>query len=217
MRALNESLSFAVVSLVISLCLLGWAALLVGYHHFAQDLPSLEVLESDYRPPTVSYFYAADGRVIGEFAREHRLVTPLDRIPRRVIQAFIAAEDRNFYEHPGVDLAGILRAMVKNVEAGRIVQGGSTITQQVTRSFLLSNERSFRRKIREAILAWRIEQNFSKDEILFLYLNQPYLGRGAYGVASAALLYFGKKVEDLTLAEGAFMAGLDPFSGPVFH
>jgi penicillin-binding protein 1A len=201
------------------LMLLG-AAGLVAYHHFADDLPSTDALRQ-YRPKTVSYMYAEDGRVIGEFAQEYRLVAPLSRIPRPVIEAFVAAEDANFYQHPGVDLVGMARAFIKNTEAGRIVQGGSTITMQVVRTFLLSRERSYRRKIREALLAYRMEQNLSKDQILFLYLNQIYLGQGAHGVEAAALNYFGKHVEELTLAEAALLAGMaqapgrySPFSNP---
>lgn len=179
----------------------------VAYMYFAQDLPSTESLKN-YRPNTVSFVYSDDGRVIGEFATEHRLVVPLEKIPRHVLLAFVAAEDANFFNHPGVDLIGIARAFYVNYMAGRIVQGGSTITQQVTRSFLLTNEKTYTRKIKEALLAWRIEQNLSKDEILFLYLNQIYLGRGAYGVQSASRIYFNKDVNDLTLAEAALIAGL---------
>jgi penicillin-binding protein 1A len=179
----------------------------VTYMHFAQDLPSIESLKN-YRPNTVSFVFSDDGRVIGEYATEHRLVVPLEKVPRHVILAFVAAEDANFFNHPGVDLLGIARAFYVNYMAGRIVQGGSTITQQVTRSFLLSNEKTYKRKIKEALLAWRIEQNLTKEEILFLYLNQIYLGRGAYGVQSASKIYFGKDVSDLTLAEAALIAGL---------
>ncbi|MEW5723949.1 MAG: PBP1A family penicillin-binding protein [Thermodesulfobacteriota bacterium] len=187
-----------------------WAAwtLLVAYHHFEQDLPTLSFLKLEYRPPGVSRFYAADGRLLGEFAEEYRVVVPYQDIPRPVVLAFVAAEDANFFQHPGVDLVGVFRAFLRNIEAGRIVQGGSTITQQITRSFLLSRERSYRRKIREALLAWRLEKNLSKQEILFLYLNQIYLGEGAYGVGGAARVYFNKRVGELTLAEAALLAGL---------
>ena len=207
-------------SLVAGLVMLLAFAGLVAYHHFADELPSTKTLQQ-YRPKTVSYMYAKDGRVIGEFAHEFRLVTPLSRIPKKVIEAFVAAEDANFFQHPGVDLVGMARAFIKNAEAGRIVQGGSTITMQVVRTFLLSRKRSYRRKIREALLAYRMEQNLSKDQILYLYLNQIYLGQGAYGVEAAALTYFGKHVEKLTLAEAALLAGLvkapgrySPFSNP---
>ncbi|MFH1091575.1 MAG: transglycosylase domain-containing protein, partial [Pseudomonadota bacterium] len=198
-----------VVTFLGLLIFLAGLGLWMVYDHFSQDLPPIGALKQEYRPPTVSYFYAEDGKtVIGEFCREHRLVVPMDQIPRRVIMAFVAAEDANFFNHPGFDLSGIIRAFVRNTEAGRIVQGGSTITQQVTRAFLLSKEKSYGRKIREAILSYRLEQNLTKDEILYLYLNQIYLGHGSYGVESAALNYFGKHVGELSLAEAALIAGL---------
>ncbi|MEW6261388.1 MAG: PBP1A family penicillin-binding protein, partial [Thermodesulfobacteriota bacterium] len=147
-------------------------------------------------------------QVMAEFYRERRRVLPIEAIPEKLKQAFIAAEDSRFYSHPGIDLLGILRAVFKNIEAGGIVQGGSTITQQVTKSFLLTPEKSFMRKFKEAILAYRIDQAFTKDEILYLYLNQIYLGQGAYGVESAAEIYFGKTAQELTLSEMAILAGL---------
>ncbi|MFP4476337.1 MAG: penicillin-binding protein 1A [Desulfatibacillaceae bacterium] len=177
------------------------------YMHFSRDLPKINSLK-DYNPPTITRVYSDDGREIAEFFKERRIVVPLDQMPDMLKQAFIAAEDARFYEHEGIDLLGILRAAVKNIEAGAIVQGGSTITQQVTRSFLLSSERSYTRKAREAILAYRIEKAFTKDEILFLYLNQIYLGNGAYGVEAAAQNYFAKSCQKLTLAECAMLAGL---------
>jgi penicillin-binding protein 1A len=191
-----------------------------AYRHLAADLPRIDSLV-DYRPPIISSVYADDGRKIGEFYTERRIVVDLDRIPQRLRQAFVAAEDSRFYQHRGIDLVGIARAFFKNLEAGTIVQGGSTITQQVTKSFLLTPERSYSRKIKEAILAYRIDRVFSKDEILYLYLNQIYLGHGAYGVAAAAENYFDKPVADLSLAECAMLAGLpqapsrySPFSHP---
>ena len=215
-----EYLPFRLALFILPLLFLPLAVALVGYYHFTQDLPSIESLQN-YRPKTITYVYADDGRTIGEFAEERRLVLPLSRVPKRVILAFVAAEDANFYNHPGVDILGIVRALIRNLQAGRIVQGGSTITQQVTRSFLLSNEKTLDRKIREALLAYRIEQNLTKDEILYLYLNQIYLGHGAYGVESAANVYFGKHVSELTLAEAALLAGLtrapsrySPFRAP---
>ena len=179
-----------------------------SYYYFSQDLPSVNALKREYLPPTVSYMYADDGTIIGEFYKEHRLVVSLDDMPIYLIQAFVAAEDRNFFNHPGVDISGVIRAFIRNREAGKIIQGGSTITQQVTRSFLLSGEKTYERKIKEAILAYRIEQNLTKEDILFLYLNQIYLGEGAYGVESAAKIYFGKRSLDLTLAEASMIAGL---------
>jgi penicillin-binding protein 1A len=191
-----------------------------AYRHLAADLPRIDSLV-DYRPPIISSVYADDGRKIGEFYTERRIVVDLDQIPQRLRQAFVAAEDSRFYQHRGIDLVGIARAFFKNLEAGTIVQGGSTITQQVTKSFLLTPERSYSRKIKEAILAYRIDRVFSKDEILYLYLNQIYLGHGAYGVAAAAENYFDKPVADLSLAECAMLAGLpqapsrySPFSHP---
>ena len=191
-----------------------------AYRHLAADLPRIDSLV-DYRPPIISSVYADDGRKIGEFYTERRIVIGLDQIPQRLRQAFVAAEDSRFYQHRGIDLVSIARAFFKNLEAGAIVQGGSTITQQVTKSFLLTPERSYSRKIKEAILAYRIDRVFSKDEILYLYLNQIYLGHGAYGVAAAAENYFDKPVADLSLAECAMLAGLpqapsrySPFSHP---
>ncbi len=179
----------------------------MAYRHFSVDLPSIAALR-EYRPPTVTTVYSDDGRKIAEFFRQRRIVIPLEEIPETLIQAFIAAEDSRFYEHPGIDLKSIVRAFLKNLEAGTVVQGGSTITQQVTKSFLLTPERNYRRKAREAILAYRIDKAFSKDRILYLYLNQIYLGHGAYGVQAAAGNYFNKSAGDLTLAESAMLAGL---------
>ena len=162
----------------------------------------------DFNPPTISYVYAGDGTTLAELYREHRLVVPLDQIPPVVISAFLAAEDSNFYHHQGVDLLGLVRAAKANFEAGEKKQGASTITQQMIRTFLLSNERTYDRKLREIVLAWRVERSFSKDYILYLYLNRIYLGRGAYGVESAARLYFGKSIREVTLSEASMLAGL---------
>jgi len=187
--------------------LLGGLALVVGYQYVSQDLPRITSL-MDYRPSIISRVYAEDQRVIAEFFKERRVVIPLNEVPPLLVKAFVAAEDSRFFQHQGVDPVGILRAALKNLEAGTIKQGGSTITQQVTRSFLLTPERSYIRKIKEIILSYRIEKAFSKDEILFLYLNQIYLGHGAYGVQAAAENYFGKPVKELSLAECAVLAGL---------
>ena len=178
-----------------------------GFYLVTRDLPEIYSLK-DYRPDIVSTVYADDGTPVAEFFRERRIVVPTERIPNLLVQAFVAAEDSRFFQHEGLDYIGILRAMYKNVMAAGIVQGGSTITQQVTKSLLLTPERSITRKIREAILAYRIEKYLSKDEILYLYLNQIYLGHSAYGVEAAAQTYFGKHVQDLTLAECAMLAGL---------
>jgi penicillin-binding protein 1A len=179
----------------------------LSYFYFAADLPSVETLKN-YTPPTVTKFFSDDGEIIAEISLEKREVVSLDRMPPHLVQAFLASEDNRFFQHKGLDYLAILRASLKNIFSGEIVQGGSTITQQVVKSLLLSPERRFSRKIREAILAYRIEKYLSKEEILYLYLNQIYLGHGAYGVAAAAESYFGKSVEELTLAESAMLAGL---------
>ncbi|MDO9111553.1 MAG: PBP1A family penicillin-binding protein [Desulfatirhabdiaceae bacterium] len=185
----------------------GIAAGILFYFYINEDLPKISKL-SDYHPPIVTTVYSDDNRKIGEFYKERRIVIPVSRIPQILKEAFIAAEDSRFYSHPGIDVIGIFRALLKNIEAGGVVQGGSTITQQVTKSFLLTPERSYTRKIKEAILAYRISKAFSKDEILFLYLNQIYLGHGAYGIEAASENYFGKPVTDLNIAECALLAGL---------
>jgi penicillin-binding protein 1A len=170
-----------------------------------RELPSIDSLKN-YEPKEVSLVFSRDDELIGEFFEERRRV--IHEFPEWVKNAFLAAEDSNFYRHQGVDFMGILRAAYINFKAGSIRQGASTITQQVARAFLLSNERTYARKLKEAILAWRIEQELSKDQILHLYLNHVYLGHGAYGVAAAAEIYFGKKVNELTIAEAAILGGL---------
>ena len=180
---------------------------IVSFFYLTHDLPSIETLKN-YRPATITKFFSEDGEIIGEFFIEKREVVSLDRVPHHLVQAFIAGEDARFFQHKGLDYIAILRALFRNIFSGEIVQGGSTITQQVVKSILLSPEKSFTRKIREAILAFKIEKYLSKEEILFLYLNQIYLGQGAYGVATAAENYFGKSVEELNLAESALLAGL---------
>lgn len=170
-----------------------------------KDLPSIESLQV-YEPKEVSKVLSQDGEVIGEFFEERRIVEK--DIPVIIKQAFIAAEDSSFYSHQGLDFLGILRAAYINFKSGSRRQGASTITQQVARAFLLSPEKTYTRKIREAILAWQIEQSLSKDEILHLYLNHIYLGHGAYGVAAAAEVYFGKKLHEVSLAEAAILGGL---------
>ncbi len=175
---------------------------------FARDLPDSGEL-ARYEPPVVSRVYAADGQLIGEFASEKRIFVPYAAIPQRVVQAFIAAEDQRFFSHAGIDPQGTLRALRSNVRGnGARLQGGSTITQQVAKNFFLTAERSVERKIKEALLAIRLERAFSKSKILELYLNQIFLGRQAYGVAAAAQVYFGKRLEELSVAEAAFLAGL---------
>lgn len=171
------------------------------------ELPRVDKL-ADYRPPIVSQVFGDDGRLVGEFYIERRLVVPVNQMPRKLIQAFVAAEDANFYAHKGVDYLGIVRAVFKNLSTMRKKEGASTITQQVTKTMLLTPEKRISRKIKEAILATRLEQKLTKDEILYLYLNQIYLGAGAYGVEAAAETYFGKSVTQLNLAETALLAGL---------
>ncbi len=170
-------------------------------------LPDISGLRS-YNPPMVTEVLDADHHPIAYWYREKRWPVPLSKMPKRLIQAFLAAEDARFYEHPGIDFIGVIRAILKNVEAGEIVEGASTITQQVTRSLLLTPKRSWIRKIKEAILAWQIDAALTKDQILTIYLNQIYLGEGAYGVEAAARTYFAKHVWDLNLAECALFAGL---------
>jgi penicillin-binding protein 1A len=179
-------------------------------YYYAQDLPDYSQL-SHYHPPAVTRIYSGDGKLMEEYAKEHRIFVPISTIPPSIIEAFIAAEDKNFYNHPGIDVVGIIRAAlvnVINVVQHRRMEGASTITQQVVKNFLLTSERSLARKIKEAILSYMISKTFSKDQILELYLNQMYLGRGAYGVAAAAEVYFNKSIEELSLAESAFIAAL---------
>lgn len=179
----------------------------IAYWYVGRDLPKISSL-LDYRPSIITSVYSDDDRKIGEFFKERRIVIPLSEMPETLIQAFIAAEDSRFFLHQGIDIFSIVRAFFKNIEAGAIVQGGSTITQQLTKSFFLTPEKSYRRKIKEAILAYRIDRRFSKEEILFLYLNQIYLGHGAYGVEAAAENYFGKSAKELNLSECSMLAGL---------
>jgi penicillin-binding protein 1A len=178
--------------------------------HFSKDLPDYSQLQN-YEPPVMTRVHAADGSLLAEYANERRLYMPIQAVPKLVINAFIAAEEKNFYQHPGVDIYGIARATllyIENYGSSRRPQGASTITQQVAKNFLLTNELSVTRKIKEALLALRIERTYSKDRILELYLNQIYLGLGAYGVAAASLLYFDKSVHELTIAEAAYLAAL---------
>lgn len=176
------------------------------YRAFSADLPKIPDLRS-YRPKTVSTFYAEDGTVIGLFYREKRFPIPLNSIPYHVVNAFLAAEDARFFSHTGIDWPGVVRALVKNIEVGNFAQGGSTITQQVTRNFLLSKEKKISRKIREGLLSFRLEKSLSKEEILAIYLNEIYLGKGAYGIEAAAGTHFGKTAKDLSIAEAAMLAG----------
>jgi penicillin-binding protein 1A len=200
----------ALLSLMGITAVMGLVAVFYVIHMFSQDLPDYQKL-AHYEPPISTRIHAADGQLIEEFAKEKRVFVPVDIIPKQVKEAFLSAEDRNFYHHPGVDFMGIGRAIATNLAhagQGKRLVGGSTITQQVAKNFLLGNEVSYKRKIREAIIAFRIEKTFSKDQILELYLNEIYLGRGNYGVAAAALGYFNKSLDELTLSEAAYLATL---------
>jgi penicillin-binding protein 1A len=206
---------FAAGSLVFLVAVAAVAGLL---YHFSKDLPDYSQLQ-DYEPPVMTRVHAADGELLAEYAKERRLYLPIQAVPKLVINAFISAEDKNFYEHAGLDFNGIARAgwlYLQNLGTNKRPQGASTITQQVAKNFLLTNEVSFARKIKEALLALKIERTYTKDKILELYLNEIYLGFGAYGVAAAALLYFDKPVNELTVAEAAYLAALPKAPG-VLH
>ncbi|MGN6410312.1 MAG: penicillin-binding protein 1A [Nitrobacter sp.] len=192
------------------LFLVGVAAAAGLIWHFSKDLPDYSHLQNS-EPPVMTRVHASDGSLLGEYAKERRLYLPIQAVPKLVINAFLAAEDKNFYEHGGIDYSGMLRAALlyaQNYGSNKRPQGASTITQQVAKNFLLTNEVSFTRKIKEALLAMRIERAYSKDKILELYLNEIYLGLGAYGIAAASLVYFDKSVNELTVAEAAYLAAL---------
>ncbi len=206
-RFLGYLASIGAVALIIAA-----GGLWIGYQYFSTDLPDYTGLKT-YEPPVMSRVHASDGALLAEYATERRLFLPSAAIPALVKQAFISAEDKNFYQHNGVDPEGILRAVIRAATdrlsgSSKRAQGASTITQQVAKNFLLDNSYDVERKIKEAILAIRIEQAFTKDQILELYLNQIYLGVGSYGVAAASLLYFDKSVHELTIAEAAYLAAL---------
>ena len=186
---------------ILTLAFIGYFFYLLG------TLPKVDRL-ADYRPPILSQVFGVDDTLVGEFYLERRTVVPVEKMPKRLIQAFVSAEDSNFYQHKGIDYLGILRAAFKNVVSMSKKEGASTITQQVAKSMLLTPEKKFSRKLKEAILAKRMEERLSKDEILYIYLNQIYMGAGAYGVQLAAETYFGKEVDKLNLAEMAMLAGL---------
>ncbi len=195
--------------------LVGVAAAAGLIWHFSQDLPDYSQLQ-DYEPMVMTRVHAADGSLLAEYSKERRLYLPIQAVPKLVINAFLAAEDKNFYEHGGVDYSGMARAALlyaQNFGSGRRPQGASTITQQVAKNFFFSNEVSFSRKIKEALLAMRLERAYSKDKILELYLNEIYLGFGAYGIAAASLVYFDKSVNELTVAEASFLAALPKAPG----
>ncbi|MDC1330738.1 PBP1A family penicillin-binding protein, partial [Pelagibacteraceae bacterium] len=196
--------------LVLSICLLSAFSVLAVLWAFSNNLPDYKFLKN-YKPSVSSKVYSGDGELVNDFSSEKRIFVPYKSISVKVINSFLSAEDKNFYSHPGVDAKGVLRAIINNVSnvvASRRLEGASTITQQVAKNFLLTNEVSLNRKIKEAILAFRIERALSKERILELYLNQIYLGEGAYGVASASLEYFDKSISELSYEEAALLAAL---------
>ena len=198
----------ALFSLGIIGTIFGLAAIGVVMHYFSRNLPDISDL-SHYEPPIVTRAYASDGKLLASFSKQNRVYVPFSAIPPLVIHAFLSAEDKNFYSHAAVDLPGILRAAVFDItHPHHRKMGGSTITQQVAKNFFLSDKVTYTRKIKEAILSFRIEQAYSKDQILALYLNEIYLGQGTYGVAAAALQYFDKPLDELTVPEAAFLATL---------
>ena len=200
----NLFISFIGIFLLISILLL------VILWNFSNNIPDYKFLKN-YKPPVSSKVYAGDGNLVADFSKEKRIFVPYRSIPKNVINAFLSAEDKNFFSHPGVDAKGVLRATInnfKNIMTSKRLEGASTITQQVAKNFLLTNEVSLNRKLKEAILAFRIERALTKERILELYLNQIYLGSGAYGVAAASLEYFDKSIKELDYAEAALLAAL---------
>lgn len=202
-------LATGIVTLM-TLAMIGGVAVFAVIQHYSADLPSIEKL-SNYEPATATRLYAGNGKLLVEYATQKRIFVPMEAMPKRLIQAFLSAEDKNFYEHPGVDFIGVVRAVfinLSNMGSDARLVGASTITQQVVKNFLLTNEQSFERKIKEALLAFRISKVLPKETVLELYLNDIYLGFGSYGVAAASLNYFNKSLDELTLEEAAFLAAL---------
>ena len=218
LKFLNFSLKFLIIFLVVLIFFI-----FSTLWYFSAGLPDYKKL-SNYQPPISSRVYSENSELIAEYAIEKRLFIPFESIPEKVINSFLAAEDKNFFNHPGIDAKGILRAIIKNIKnisQNKRLEGASTITQQVAKNFLLSNEVSMKRKIKEAILAFRIERTYNKERILELYLNQIYLGQGTYGIAAASLEYFDKSIKDLDYSESALLAALpkapskyDPYRYP---
>ncbi len=199
-----------IIVVIISSILLSGVLVLSVLWTFSNNIPDYKFLKN-YKPPVSSKVYSGDGTLVADFSREKRVFVPYESIPKNVINSFLSAEDKNFFSHPGVDAKGVLRAVINNISnilKSKRLEGASTITQQVAKNFLLSNEISINRKIKEAILAFRIERALSKERILELYLNQIYLGGGAYGVAAASLEYFDKSIKDLSYEESALLAAL---------
>ena len=201
----NFFVKFSIISLIVI-----FVFALSTLWYFSIGLPDYKKL-TNYQPPISSRVYSDDGKLIAEYALQKRLFVPYESVPEIIINSFLSAEDKNFFSHPGVDAKGILRAVVKNlknISQNKRLEGASTITQQVAKNFLLTNEVSFKRKIKEAILAFRIERAYSKERILELYLNQIYLGQGTYGIAAASLEYFDKSIKELTYSDAALLAAL---------
>lgn len=208
----KSTLAQKCVAALLAMVVVAWLSVVALAEYYSHDLPDIEQL-AQYNPSVTTRLYAGDGRLLEEYAREKRIYVPITAMPRVLINAFIAAEDKNFYTHPGVDFFGIVRAITQNITnritgSERALIGASTITQQVAKNMLLSRERTYARKIKEAILATRMTQAYSKDRILELYLNEIYLGSGSYGVAAAALNYFNKSIDELTVEEAALLAAL---------
>ena len=204
-KFINFSLKFVIIFLAVVL-LFTFSTL----WYFSAGLPDYKKL-SNYQPPISSRVYSGNNKLIAEYAIEKRLFIPYESIPDKVINSFLSAEDKNFFSHPGVDAKGILRAVIKNIKnisQNKRLEGASTITQQVAKNFLLTNEVSLRRKVKEAILAFRIERAYTKERILELYLNQIYLGQGTYGIAAASLEFFDKSIKELNYSEAALLAAL---------
>ena len=205
LKFLNFSIKFLIIFSIAILIFL-----LTTLWYFSIGLPDYKKL-SNYQPPISSRVYSNNGKLIAEYALQKRLFVPYDSIPKIVVNSFLSAEDKNFFTHPGIDAKGILRAIIKNlrnISQNKRLEGASTITQQVAKNFLLTNEVSLKRKIKEAILAFRIERAYSKERILELYLNQIYLGQGTYGIAAASLEYFDKSIKELTYSDAALLAAL---------
>ena len=199
-----------ILILITSFILLSGILIISILWTYSNDLPDYKFLKN-YKPPVSSKVYSGNGDLVADFSKEKRVFVPFNSIPKNVINAFLSAEDKNFFKHPGVDAKGVIRAVINNISnilSSKRLEGASTITQQVAKNFLLTNEVSLNRKIKEAILAFRIERALSKERILELYLNQIYLGSGAYGVAAASLEYFDKSIKDLNYSEAALLAAL---------
>jgi penicillin-binding protein 1A len=195
---------------ILSLFLLSSVTILIVLWTFSNSIPDYRFLKN-YKPPVSSKMYSGNGELVADFSKEKRIFVPFEAIPKNVINSFLSAEDKNFFSHPGVDAKGVMRAIINNIQnlmSSKRLEGASTITQQVAKNFLLTNEVSFNRKIKEAILAFRIERALSKERILELYLNQIYLGSGAYGVAAASLEFFDKSIKELNYNEAALLAAL---------